>query len=352
MKKSKRFLSCLVIAAFLIGTVSGCDQSRRTEIKSIKIGITVYDQYDAYISQLLESLNEYASEKSAESGVTINVEVYNASKTQSTQNSQVESMINGGCDIVCVNLVDRTDTTAIVDLGEEKKVPIIFFNRELVEEDLQRSDKFYYVGAKALESGIMQGELVTDFYKKDPSMDKNGDGNLQYVILEGEAGHQDSIMRTEYSVSTISNDGVSLEKLDYAIANWNRDQAQTKMTQMLNLYGSKIELVMANNDVMALGAIDALKAANIPKEDWPAVFGIDGIAEGLQAVIDGEMKATVYNDKEGQAKAIVNLAYALAVGDSLNNLNLESGKYIRLPYKKVTMNNVYDYMNFNKSASE
>lgn len=81
----------------------------------------------------------------------------------------------------------------------------------------------------------------------------------QYVVLEGEAGHQDSIVRTEYSVNTLIENGVEAEKLGYAMANWNRAQAQTKTAALLTQFSGKIELIIANNDDMALGAIDALR---------------------------------------------------------------------------------------------
>lgn len=272
------------------------------------------------------------------------MEVYNAAGSQSTQNSQVEEMLDAGCNVICVNLVDRTEPTTIIDMAEKNNVPVIFFNRELVEEDLERWDRVYYVGAKAFESGIMQGEIAADAFKENPDADKNGDGVFQYVVLEGEAGHQDAIVRTEYAVSTIIDNGVEVEKLAYGIANWNRAQAQTKMTQMLAEYDGEIELVIANNDDMALGAIDALKTSHLKRADWPVVVGIDGTDVGLAAVASGEMVGTVYNDKEGQAQAMLDLAYALSVGDTLDDLNLENGKYIRLPYSKVGSRDVKNYM--------
>lgn len=344
MKRKKIFAlgtaACLSAAA-----VSGCSGGiQGTEPKSIKIGVTVYDQYDTFVSQLMEDFGVYAGQKEDETGVAINVEIYNAADSQTTQNSQVEEMIDNGCNVICVNLVDRTEPTTIIDMAEKKQVPVIFFNRELVEEDLERWEQLYYVGAKAFESGIMEGEIAAEVFKEHSEVDKNGDGIFQYTVLEGEAGHQDAIVRTEYSVSTLVENGVEVEKLGYAIANWNRAQAQTKMTQMLSEYGEEIELVLANNDDMALGAIDALKASGIERDGWPVIVGIDGTDVGLAAVAEGEMAGTVYNDKKGQAEAMLNLAYKLSVGEDLTELELEEGKYIRLPYAKVGPEEVEDYM--------
>lgn len=328
-----------------LGSLAGCGADGQVQkVTSIKIGVTVYDQYDTFVSQMMTDFNEYAAEQEEQTGIAINVEVYNAAGSQSTQNSQVEEMLDAGCNVICVNLVDRTEPTTIIDMAEKNNVPVIFFNRELVEEDLERWDRVYYVGAKAFESGIMQGEIAADAFRENPDADKNGDGVFQYVVLEGEAGHQDAIVRTEYAVSTIIDNGVEVEKLAYGIANWNRAQAQTKMAQMLAEYDGEIELVIANNDDMALGAIDALKASHLKRSDWPVVVGIDGTDVGLAAVASGEMVGTVYNDKEGQAQAMLDLAYTLSVGDTLDDLNLENGKYIRLPYSKVGPEDVKNYM--------
>ena len=292
---------------------------------------------------MMTKFTEYAADKEEATGVAINVEVMDASQSQLTQNEQVKSLIEKGCDVICVNLVDRTEPTTITDLAENKQVPIIFFNRELVAEDLERWSELYYVGADALQSGVLEGELAANAFKTNAKMDKNGDGICQYVVLEGEAGHQDSIVRTEYSVNTLIENGVEAEKLGYAMANWNRAQAQTKTAALLTQFSGKIELIIANNDDMALGAIDALRDSQIPREDWPGVVGIDGTNAGLLAVENGEMLGTVYNDKEGQAREMLNLAFAIATNGDKDSIPLIDGKYVRTPYHKVTQENVEDY---------
>lgn len=292
---------------------------------------------------MMTKFTEYAADKEEATGVAINVEVMDASQSQLTQNEQVKSLIEKGCDVICVNLVDRTEPTTITDLAENKQVPIIFFNRELVAEDLERWSELYYVGADALQSGVFEGELAANAFKTNAKMDKNGDGICQYVVLEGEAGHQDSIVRTEYSVNTLIENGVEAEKLGYAMANWNRAQAQTKTAALLTQFSGKIELIIANNDDMALGAIDALRDSQIPREDWPGVVGIDGTDAGLLAVENGEMLGTVYNDKEGQAREMLNLAFAIATNGDKDSIPLIDGKYVRTPYHKVTQENVEDY---------
>ena len=292
---------------------------------------------------MMTKFTEYAADKEEAIGVAINVEVMDASQSQLTQNEQVKSLIEKGCDVICVNLVDRTEPTTITDLAENKQVPIIFFNRELVAEDLERWSELYYVGADALQSGVFEGELAANAFKTNAKMDKNGDDICQYVVLEGEAGHQDSIVRTEYSVNTLIENGVEAEKLGYAMANWNRAQAQTKTAALLTQFDGKIELIIANNDDMALGAIDALRDSQIPREDWPGVVGIDGTDAGLLAVENGEMLGTVYNDKVEAGQMWLNLAFAIATNGDKDSIPLIDGKYVRTPYHKVTQEKVEDY---------
>ena len=101
-----------------------------------------------------------------------------------------------------------------------------------------------------------------------PEVDKNQDGKIQYVLLEGEAGHQDAISRTDYSVKTLIEEGVQLEKLSYQFADWNRGQAENRMTRLISQYEDGIELVISNNDEMALGAVEAYRKSEYVPSEW------------------------------------------------------------------------------------
>ena len=346
----KRFgrITILILCATvcLNGCAGGGGNEKESAPKSLKIGISVYDQYDTFIGSLVDYFKAVAKEKSQETGMSITLEVVSAGSKQIVQNDQVTDFINSGCDILCINLVDRTDATMIIDKAKNADVPVIFFNRELVQEDLERWDKLYYVGAVALESGIMEGEIVSELCAngKDISKyDKNQDGKLQYVMLEGEAGHQDALVRTEYAIKTITKSDIMLEKLADEIANWKRDQGKTKMNLWLDEFGNRIELVLSNNDDMALGAIDAWKESG--RNDWPIIVGIDGTEPALEAVKEGTLSGTVLNDAKGQAKNMLELAYSLHFKTELPyNVELENDTYIRLPHKIVTPDNIEEVL--------
>ncbi len=342
--KTRVIIFILCISMLLMGCSAGTNTAKKKT--SLKIGICVYDQYDAFISKLVEQFKREAKKKEKETGVTMQIEIAGAGGKQNVQNDQVEKFIESGYDILCVNLVDRTDATMVIDKAKNADVPVIFFNRELVKEDLQRWDKLYYVGSVTSEAGILQGQIVADLCSQKEGMDlydKNQDGVLQYVMLEGEAGHQDALVRTEYAIKTITEANVPLEKIADEIANWNRAQAQTKMNLWLDEFGDSIELVICNNDDMALGVLDAWKESD--RKEWPLIVGIDGMEEALDAIKEGRMNGTVLNDAKGQALGMVELSYSIYFGTALpKNIVLKDEKYIRLPNKIITAENVDEFI--------
>lgn len=231
-----------------------------------------------------------------------------------TQNSQAERMIGLNCDVLCVNMVDRSAASGVIDKAMEADIPIVFFNREPVSEDMKRWEKLYYVGADAKESAVLEGQILVDAYRKNPaSLDRNGDGVVSYVLLEGETNHQDSLIRTEWSIQTLKDGGVPIRRITSGIANWERNQASALMEEWLSDYGDEIELVICNNDDMALGAIDAIEREGIMAGTIKLV-GIDGTPAGQEAFREGKLFGTVESDREAYAKRIFDTAEELAMG--------------------------------------
>lgn len=332
--KNKKIITAVVLLCMIMQGLWGCEKQDLPSEQAVYIGVTYYDQSDIFLNELLDCFKkEIRRLESEDKKVTMTIQ--GAGGSQKTQNDQVKELIAGGCNVLCVNLVDRTDPSEIIDLARDYDIPLIFFNREPVAEDMQQWDKLYYVGADAQESGTMQGEIAADVIKKNPQSDRNKDGKIQYVVLEGEPGHQDTIIRTENAVEALKANGIELEKLSYGLANWNRAQAENRMSQMISQYQTKIELVLANNDEMALGAIDAYEKLNYTESTLPLFFGIDGTDVGLKAVRESKLDGTVYNDKKGQAEAMAKLAAALASGEGMDEIPFENQKYLYLPYAKV-----------------
>ena len=294
---------------------------------------------------MVQNLQQLALAEEEARHVKINLNVVDGRSSQPVQNEQVDRFLDQDYDVLCVNIVDRTAAAVIIDKAQSAGVPVIFFNREPVAEDLERWKHAYYVGSPADQAGWLQGDLVLDAWQQG-RLDRNGDGTLQYVMLEGETGHQDALLRTEYSVRTLTDAGVPTEKLANDTADWQRGQASIRMGQWLREFGSgAIEAVFANNDDMALGAIDACLECGIPPEELPFIVGVDATPPALEALESGTLAGTVQNDAVGQAAGILNLISALTQGrDPAQPLELTDGTYVWLDYTTVTRENLKDFL--------
>ena len=152
---NKRIVS-LIMAFVLIYNFTGCQKKEKNFNETLRVGVVTYTQDDPFINAMTQELKDNL--KSMENdNFRIIVSEKNGDDSQRDQDEVVEEMIDAGCDIMCVNLVDRTAPGKIIKLARQNNIPIIFFNREPVKEDLMQWNKLYYVGCDAEQSGVMQG---------------------------------------------------------------------------------------------------------------------------------------------------------------------------------------------------
>lgn len=346
MRKSMRRFILVLSTIYMYSSLISCNSRNNEEedLNDIKIGISVYEQDDIFISSIISNIENITKEKRSEGSYSITLNVEDAKSNQYNQNEQVDMFIDQGYDVMCINLVDRRSAATIINKAKNANIPVIFFNREPVEEDMNMWNKVYYVGAQAEQSGMMQGDIVIEKYKNNPSdVDKNGDGKIQYVMLEGEQGHQDASIRTEYSIKRLVDNGIKVEKLGSEVANWSRTEASEKVARWIEKYNDKVELIISNNDDMALGAIDVLNKSKI-KNNMPLIVGVDGIKDALKAIDNGEMTGTVISDAYKQGKAIFDTALRVSSESILDKDNGIDARYIRIPHVIVTKENVWEYI--------
>ncbi len=298
----------------------------------VKIGSCIYRFSDAFMLRFRNAMSSESTKEGAE------LVLADSQNDQATQDSQVDEFIANGVNVLIINPVDRMKSQSIIDKAKSADIPVVFINREPPASILSTYSKAYYVGAKAEESGIEAGEIIAAYFKSHPEADKNKDGKLQFVMLRGENGHQDMILRSRYSVEAISKAGIPPVEIAGAIANWDKLQAMNIMNAFIMSIGPEnIEAVIANNDEMALGAVEALKANDYNKgsaEMYIPVVGVDANASALDAMDRGEMLGTVLNDADGQGAAAVKLAVMLAKGQDVSK-EVTDGKYIWIPYQKI-----------------
>ncbi len=338
----KRLTSLSLLLAILILlsllslplTLAGCSTTDETP-RSLKIGVLTYRSDDTFINALTTKLTASLRLRENTLGKKLSVNIASSNGDQNEQNTQIDRFLKQNYDVLIVNLVDRTTASVVIQKCKRADVPVIFFNREPVAEDMASWEKLYYVGTPIEEPGALQGEILLAKATQDfPSLDRNGDGQIQYVMLEGETNHQDALLRTESSIKVMTKAGYTMDKLANDSANWDLAKAYSITSLWLEQFGSSIEVVIANNDDMALGAIRAYQESPYA-QNHTLFLGFDGTPVGLEAVQNGSLHGTVINDTVDQAAAISQLAVSLAQDQPINE-----GQYVRIPHRMVTITNI------------
>lgn len=337
---NKKFMS-LVLAGALMFTMTSCgkktDSGNGGQAGNPKIGVTIYKYDDNFMSFVRRAIESNAKDKAE---LLLN----DSQNSQATQNEQVDMMISKGVKALAINLVDPQAASTVIEKAKTKNLPVVFFNKEPQAEVLKSYDKCWYVGTESKEAGIIQGKMVADLWKKNAAWDKNKDGKIQFVLLKGEPGHPDAEARTKYAVDEIKNAGIEVEQLELQTGMWDTVKGKELMDAWLSKHGDKIEFVIANNDAMALGAIQSLKAAGyFSGNKFMPVVGVDAIPDAIQQIKDGLMVGTVLNDAKNQGKATFDLALNVAQGkDPLDGTQwkLDENKAVRVPYIAITKDNI------------
>ncbi len=349
MKKTSLILGALLLAAGLTGCgdkkeAAPADTASAPKAeKKLRIGFTAYKFDDNFIALYRKVVLDEA--KKIEDKVDLTM--VDSQNSQQTQNDQIDVMLSKGTDALAVNLVDPAAGQTVMEKIKAENVPVVFYNKKPSKEVLAAYDKAYYVGIDPNAQGIAQGELIMKAWKANPDLDLNKDGKIQYVMIKGEPGHPDAEARTIYSIKTLNDNGIETEELHLDAAMWDTAQAKDKMDAWLSgPNGDKIEVVICNNDGMALGAISSLEKAGYldgTPEKFIPIYGVDAIPEALDKIKAGKMAGTVLNDAKNQAQALVDSCMNLVNGKEITegtNWKLDDKKSIRVPYVGITKDNI------------
>ena len=332
-----RPLLVMAITLALTSLLGACSASNKSsgarsggsESTVFTAAIFYYDYDDVYIGSVRNALTaDLASHQIA-------YQEYDADHDQMTQNTQIDKAIRNGADILVVNIVnsgsaERSDV--ICQKAKQAGIPIVFFNRPIEEQGYEGVILNYYeniafVGTDSAEAGHLQGQMIGEYLVSHyDEVDLNGDGRISYALFKGEAANVEAIYRTKYSVEDANTillahgypalayfDASSVDTFQLDLTgSWTSESAQNYMLTNLTRYnednGNMIELVIANSDAMASGAINALQmhgynlgtagCTTIP------VFGVDATAEGRQLIASGIMTGTIAQDSQAMADCI------------------------------------------------
>ena len=348
MKKIIAILLALVMAFGLVACGGG-DAADGGEI-----AIFWYTFGDTYLSSVRAAMNEALDAAGAK------YHDYDGNSSQTTQTEQIQTAITAGAAVLVVNIVDASSddaTQAIVDMAKNANLPLVFFNRSVSEEIVSAYDKAAYVGTDYTQAGHMQGKMIGEHVLANyDSIDLNGDGVISYVMFKGQEGNMEADARTQFGVedadAVLTAAGKPALKF-YDEANtskylvdqngaWSaaegQNYMQTILTQFSEANGNMVELVIANNDDMALGAIAALQAAGYNKNDGGKtipVFGVDATAAAQEMIAAKGMTGTIKQDAVGMANAVVQIAQNLMAGKAtFENVtgDLEGTWRVNIPY--------------------
>ncbi len=324
MKAKKIFalllaLACVFSFAACSGGNAGSDSSDG------EVSVFYYNFSDTYISSVRSAMDKLLSD----SGVKYNN--YDANGNQTTQTEQVTTAIAKGSKLLIVNVVDTGSNDAaqnIVDMAKAQNIPVIFFNRSVDESVVSSYDKCVFVGTDYEMAGHMQGEMIGEYVLANyDKLDLNGDGKISYVMFKGQEGNMEAIARTQYGVEDCNKVLTEAGKpeIEFYDANnsnkylvdqngtWASQAATEYMSTILAQYSeagnNMIELVIANNDDMALGAISGLQSAGYNNGTGKTipVFGVDATEAAKAAIKDGTMVGTIKQDADGMASTITTI---------------------------------------------
>ncbi len=303
---------------FMLGAAVALLMSTAAHAQTVGVSMAKFD--DNFLTVLRNGMQDYAKTLS---GVTLQVE--DAGNDVAKQQSQIQNFIASKVDAIVVNPVDTDATAAMSKLAADAGIALVYVNREPVNVDTL-PEKQAFVASNEKESGTLETKEVCRLL--------GGKGKV--VVMMGELSNQAARMRTQDVEDVLKTDECKgLQIVEKQTANWERTQGSDLMTNWLSS-GLEFDAVISNNDEMAIGAIQALKAAG---KDMKSVVigGVDATQDALAAMQAGDLDVTVFQDAAGQGKGALDAALKLAKGEKIE-------KKVYIPFQLVTPENVKDFV--------
>jgi len=350
MRNSKKILVLFTIMVMIINLLLNSNKVvantklTATEGRPVRASVLLRTLDDPYTVLLKQSFEEIQKNNPG----NIEFTFYDCKNDQSLQNRDINLILNNeSVDLILLNIVDPGGVKPIIDAVKEKNIPLGLFSIEPLNMEPVRSyGKAYFVGTNPAEAGILQGELLTNLWNKDKNIiDKNRDNIMQYVMLMGPRDNLEAIGRTKYSVLSINDAGIKTEEIALRVCNWEEDLARDTMDSLFLGNSNKIEVIISNNDAMAIGAIEALQKYGYNDGDKSKVIpivGVDAIPEARQLISEGIMTGSVPQDAASMAEATYLIGINLVNGkEPLAGTSYkfdDTGVSVRIPYKGYISN--------------
>ena len=310
----KKYLMAGAIA--LMGTTAMAD-----------IGVSMAKFDNNFLTVLRNGIQAYADKNGQK------VQIEDAKDDVAKQLDQIKNFIASGVTAIIVNPVDTSATQAMSDAAAAAKIPLVYVNRQPINVDTLPANQAF-VASNEADSGTLETKEICKLLAAAGKKEAN------VYVMEGQLSNQAAVQRTKdiHEVIGGKDCGVKIKIIDEQTANWSRDEAQTLMTNWLST-GKPFDALIANNDEMAIGAIQAMKAAKIDMKVM-IVGGVDATQDALASMAAGDLDVTVFQDAAGQGAGAVDAAVKLAKGGKLD-------KKVYIPFQLVTPANMKDYVKKN-----
>ena len=302
-------MTCLVAGVFANGGAESSD--------GYKVGYVCNSFNDTFQTYVMDAAEEYFADIPE-----VTFEAQDAQEDVIRQQDLVNNFIAKKFDALIVVPVDTSAMDPIVKAVSEAGIPLCFVNRNPYGEQAL-PEGVYYVGSQEIIAGQQQMEYMGELL--------GGEGGV--AILMGKLDNEGALKRTEGNESVIADKYPGITVLAKETGNWQRDQGLSLTENWLTAYGDDLKGILANNDEMALGAAEALRAAG--REDI-YVMGVDAIPDAKVAVGNGTMAATVLQDAVGQGAGSAGVIYDVLMGNSTESVTW-------IPFVLITQENLADF---------
>lgn len=294
----KKILAVLLVLVLALGMLTACGGGADTEAPAddaVTIGFAQCNLNDTFQTYVTDA----AKAKAEELGYTMDVQ--DAQEDVVKQQDQVNTMIEQGYDVIMVVPVDTSAMGPITDAVTAAGIPLVYVNRNPFGTE-NPPEGVYYVGSQEIVAGQLQGEYLVEM------MGETGGVGILMGILSNEG----AVKRTEGN-ETVLSQYPGIEILAKETGEWQSDKGMAITENWLTAYGDKLNAILANNDGMAIGAVQALTAAG---RDDVIVMGVDAIPDAVAMVADGTLDATVLQDAVGQGAGGVDVAAKVLGGEA------------------------------------
>ena len=310
----------------LLATATAMMLSTTAMAENIGVSMALFD--DNFLTVLRNGIQEMADGMDG-----VDVQIEDAQNDVARQLDQINNFVASGVDAIIVNPVDTSATQAMTDAAAAAGVPLVYVNRQPINVDTL-PDNQAFVASNEIESGTLESFEICKILRSQGK----GRGAKAYLMM-GELSNQAAVQRTKDVDDVLGMDMCNfIEIIDRQTANWSREQANSLMTNWLSS-GEEFDAVFANNDEMAIGAIQAMKSAGLDM-DVIVVGGVDATQDALAAMQAGDLDVTVFQNAAGQGSGALNAAIALANGEDVD-------QKVYIPFELVTPANINNYLSKN-----